>query len=260
MINMKLVIIKIGSKVLTTQDGKLNLNRLRDLVLQVSTIKHKENIQFILVSSGAITCGSESISIKTNKISDEQAAAALGQVLLMKEYYQFFEQNGLKAAQILITRDSINNIEKKSNIVNTIQSLIKYNVVPIINENDTVSTEEIQFGDNDILSSEVAVLLNASTFIMLTDQNGIYTENPNLSQTASVISELEIISQKMIEDADDSLDNIGRGGIKSKLMAAKYASDNGVDTYISNGNVPDIIRKTLSRTGNGTFIKGKKHD
>ncbi len=254
---MKRVVLKIGTKLLTTKHGKLDLNNLRQLCFQVTALCDKGDYEFILVTSGSIICGSESLNINVQTIPEKQAAAALGQILLMKEYYQFFEQRNHKAAQILLTKDGLNNKEKQLNIINTIQTLLKQNVIPIINENDTVATDEIQFGDNDMLSCYVAELVKADYFIILTDQDGIYTENPTVSKTAKLIPTLTDISDSMIDKAPSTVDTKGKGGIKSKLMAAQFALSKNIPMHIANGFDTTIISDILNKQKVGTCIKAK---
>jgi len=247
------IVVKVGTKLLVTEKGKLDLNNLRQLSTQLSEINNMYNV--ILVSSGSIISGAELLDIIPETIPEKQAAAALGQILLMKEYSQFFEQNKHRVAQILLTKDSFFDDLKKTNVRNTIEMLFKKNIIPIINENDTVATDEIQFGDNDILSSHVAILMKAKKYIILTDQDGIYTNNPEHDKNASLIPELNYISDEMISKAPSTLDTKGKGGIKSKLMAAQFALDKKIITFIANGRDHGIIMKILNDEKVGTCIK-----
>ena len=247
------IVVKVGSKLLVTKHGKLDLNNLRQLAIQLSEANKQFNI--ILVSSGSIISGAEILNITPQTIPEKQAAAALGQILLMKEYSQFFEQNNEKVAQLLLTKDSFLDDLKKINVKNTIETLLRKNIIPIINENDTVATDEIQFGDNDILSSHVAILMRVKKYIILTDQDGIYTGNPNEKTTVKLIPELDHISDEMIALAPSTLDTKGKGGIKSKLMAAQYAHNKGITTFIANGRDHGIIMKILNNEKVGTCIK-----
>ena len=247
------LLIKIGTKLLVTENGKLDLNNLRQLSRQIS--KAAELYDVIVVSSGSIICGAEILNIIPKSIPEKQAAAAIGQILLMKEYTQFFEQNNKKVAQILLTKDSFIDQTKQSNVKNTISTLLDNEIIPVINENDTVATDEIQFGDNDILSSEVANLMKAQYYIILTDQDGVFTDNPETSNKAKLIETLTEVSDEMINNAPTILDGKEKGGIKSKLMAAKYAQINGILTFIANGRDQSIINKILNNEKVGTCIK-----
>ena len=247
------IVVKIGTKLLVTKHGKLDLNNLRQLSIQLSEAKKHFNV--ILVSSGSIISGAELLNITPETIPEKQAAAALGQILLMKEYSQFFEQNNTKVAQLLLTKDNLYDDVKKINVKNTIETLLQKNIIPIINENDTVATDEIQFGDNDILSSHVAFLMNASRYIILTDQDGIYTANPNDDKTAKLIPELISVTNEMISSAPSLVDTKGKGGIKSKLMAAQFTHKHGILTFIANGRDHGIIMKILNNEKVGTCIK-----
>lgn len=254
---MKRIVIKIGSKLLTTKNNKLDLNNLRMLVEGVSYLINQKHCECIVVSSGSITCGSEALGIEALSISEKQAAASIGQPLLIKEYEQFFSINGLKIGQILLTKDIETHKEKSSNAKNTMETLLGKKVVPVINENDTVAIDEIQFGDNDILSSYVASLMNADALIMLTDQDGIYDQNPMLSDKAKLIETLNIIPEKMLNDASDALDSRGRGGIKSKLLAAKYCLDHDITAIVANGKNEGILKSIINNKKGGTWIINK---
>ncbi len=247
------IVVKVGTKLLVTNDDKLDLNNLRQLVNQLSSANSKYNV--VLVSSGAIISGSEILGIVPSTIPEKQAAAALGQILLMKEYSHFFEKNNQHTAQILLTKDGFYDETKKENIKNTIHTLLENNIIPIINENDSVATDEIQFGDNDLLSSHVSILLHAKKHIILTDQDGLYTAPPKTNDHAKLISELSSISDKMIADSTESVDQKGKGGIKSKLMAAQLSTQNGIMTHIANGRNQSVINDILNNKKVGTCIK-----
>lgn len=249
----KKIVIKIGSKLLTTSEGKLDLNNLRQLCSQISSINHHFDI--IIVTSGSIVCGAETTGSSINTVPEKQAAAAIGQILLMKEYQYFFGQSNINIAQLLLTKDSFGDDIKKNNVKNTIDTLLNQGIVPIINENDTVATDEIQFGDNDFLSSNVAILIQAEKYIILTDQDGVYTENPNESTSAVLIEELNHITSELINKSPDTLDTKGRGGIKSKLMAVKLAQQHHIISYIANGRKPHIISDILTHQSGFTCIK-----
>ncbi len=253
--DMKKVLIKIGTKILTTPENKLDLNNLRRLVNDVSDLIFNYDMQCILVSSGSIICGSEALCITPYSIPEQQASASIGQLLLMKEYNHFFSHNMLKSGQILLTKDFIDDIEKKNNVKNTISKLLDFNIVPIINENDSVATDEIKFGDNDILASMVATLMDIDLFVILSDIDGIYDQNPNSFSNAKLLKQINNITNEDIEKASDSHDIRGKGGLKSKLMAAKLCMENGIDTIIANGRSTTKLSDTIKSKENCTWVK-----
>ena len=179
--NSKTVVIKVGTNLLTTPEGKLDLNNLRDLTYQIADQINNHHKKVIMITSGSITCGSERLHLTAKTIPEKQAAAAVGQILLMREYLSFFGQKGLQAGQILLTKDGLENPTRSKNAVTTIKTLLKQKIIPIINENDSVATNEIKnsrFGDNDELSYLVAKLIKVDLLVTLTDIDGLYTGNP----------------------------------------------------------------------------------
>ncbi len=194
------IIIKIGTNLLTTVKGELDLNNLRQLINQISeTVKKKHKV--IIVTSGAITSGAELLKVSLDTIPKKQAAASIGQLLLMNEYALFFKSHGIQVGQLLLTKDGLLDKNRKKNALNTINTLLKYNFIPIINENDSVTTKEIKFGDNDELSSIVAVLCKADQYIILSDINGVYTDDPNQNKKALLIPQINKITEKIKKNA-----------------------------------------------------------
>ncbi len=246
------IVIKIGSRLLTTPTDQTDLNNLRQLCKQIAEIKSNHPINVCIVSSGAIVSGQYYLSKKPSTIPEKQAAAAIGQPALFQEYSLFLKQLGLNTAQLLLTRDGLDNHERQTHTKNTIHTLFEHNVIPIINENDSVAIEELTFGDNDGLSSKLATLISAETLILLTDTNGVYTENPSLNPNATLIELLPNISDEQIANTIDNLD--ARGGMKSKLLAAKNASQSGINVYITNGRKSDSIVNILNNINPGTFV------
>ncbi|RAP32861.1 glutamate 5-kinase [Candidatus Marinamargulisbacteria bacterium SCGC AG-410-N11] len=249
---METIVIKIGTNILTTPKGKLDLNNLRNLCNQIATLK--KDYKIIVVSSGAITCGSEYMNIKANSIPEKQAAAAIGQILLMKEYSLFFNPFSYQIGQILVTKDGLHDPKRKNNILNTIKKLVAQNIIPIINENDSVSTEEIQFGDNDELSSEVAILVKASKFIILSDINGVYDKNPHKHKNAKLLTTIKDINNKILNNSEGPSSKTSKGGMKSKIIAAKKASDHKITTIIANGRKENILIDITNNNFIGTTI------
>ena len=247
---MKRIVIKIGTNLLTDHQQRLDLNNMRQLVYQISDeIDKKTNNEFLIVSSGAITCGSRHINCLPNNVPSKQAAAAIGQILLYQQYYDFFQAKNKCVAQLLVTKDNFEVGDKKENIRQTIETLLNENVIPIINENDSVSTEEIQFGDNDQLSSTLSIHINATKLILLTNEDGLLDNNNQ------VVSKLQSIGETELSWVNDGLSHSNsRGGMTSKLLAAQLAIAHGIEVTIANGREPDIIHKILNNKPVGTTI------
>lgn len=251
------IVIKVGTNLLTTPEGQLDLNNLRDIAYQISDeilLKHK---QIVLVSSGAITCGSERLQLKAKTIAEKQAAASVGQILLMHEYISFFEHKGIQVGQILLTKDGLEHPTRRHNAYTTIHMLIKNKILPIINENDSVATNEIQnlrFGDNDELSYLVSHLLSADLLIILTDIDGVYTANPKTNPKAKLISDIKKVDEAILNLVEDIPNERSRGGMKSKISYAKKASEAGIPVIIANGRTKDSIKDIFLGKPIGTLI------
>jgi len=253
---MKRIIIKIGTKLLSTVDNQLDTHSLKHMVSQIASLKKDSDFDVIVVTSGAIVFGSEEMGITATSIPEKQAAAAVGQLALLKQYHDFFEQEGIKIGQLLLTQDIPEHSIKKENVINTVNTLLGQNVIPIINENDTVSTEEIKFGDNDILASIVAILLDADLLILLTDQDGLYDKNPNKHTDAKLITEINEVTEAMINASDSDIDAKGQGGIKSKLLAARKMLAHNKLMVIANGRQKNVITDIMNGLPVGShFIK-----
>ncbi|MFC1770480.1 glutamate 5-kinase [Candidatus Margulisiibacteriota bacterium] len=253
-------IVKIGTNLLTTHEGNLDLNNLRSLVEQIAREAKNTKQKFIIVTSGAITCGSTKMKIKPKNIQEKQAAAAIGQSLLMQEYSRFFSQYEQITGQILLTKDCIDNKIQNKNAKNTICELLKLNIIPIINENDSVATEEIdsRFRDNDALSSYVAKIIKADKLILLTNADGVFTANPEKNKTAKLIKSISKITDELINSSEESQSSRSKGGMKSKLAAAKEAAASGTEVIIANGRSPNIIHSILKNDYIGTLIPANK--
>jgi glutamate 5-kinase len=236
----KRIVIKIGTKVITAKDRKLDKAQLRSLVNQVSRIK-SNGLEVILVTSGAIGTGMGLLGIRKRpvKLSELQATASIGQTYLMHFYSKYFHQKGYSVGQVLLTRDDFNDRKRYTNIKSTIETLFKHNAVPVINENDTVSTEEIKFGDNDQLARLVTKLCAADKLILLTDVDGLLDAN------RKVISVVEKITSKILKLGVSSKCELGTGGMVTKLLSAKAATQSGVECVIANGKTRDVLIKIL---------------
>lgn len=250
------IAVKIGTSSLTHSNGKMNLHFIEELVAVLCELKNQgKNI--VLVSSGAIGVGVSKLRLekRPDDIKTKQATAAVGQCQLMSIYDRFFSLYGQDVAQILITKYIIDNEKSKINAKNTLEELFKMNVVPIVNENDVISTEEIEFGDNDTLSAHVAKLTNADLLIILTDIDGYYSQNPNENSNAKLISEINEITPSIIENAGGAGTSRGTGGMYTKLLAAEIAMQKNIATVIASGKDPKIIYDIVEGKEVGTIIR-----
>ena len=264
----KRIVIKIGTSLITEKDGDLNYKFISNLS-EVCKKLIELNYEIVLISSGAVGAGMQLINkklidnINQKQTSVKQVLASLGQPYLMKHYQEIFDKLDIKTSQILLTRKEIT--EDKStylNIKNTIEKLIEFKIIPIINENDVVSTEELEgekFGDNDTLSSFVSNMIDANLLIILSSIEGLFTTDPNLyPQSAKLISEIKNVG---IQDIDSlggpTASNLGTGGMNAKLKAIELASVSGTDVIIASGKNPDNILKIINGEKIGTFFPAK---
>lgn len=254
------IIIKIGSSSLThPQTGALDLTKLEILIREICNIRNMGK-DVILVSSGAIAVGSRSVGFsgKPEKLEEKQACAAIGQAKLMMIYQKLFSEYGHMAAQVLMTKNTITSEESRTNAFNTFQELLKLGAIPIVNENDTVSTYEIQFGDNDTLSALVSSLVGADLLILLSDIDGLFTDDPHKNPNAEFIHVVERLDDHLMSMGKDTSSAVGTGGMSTKLSAAKIATTSGADMIIANGADFHIIHKLLQGRDYGTLFLGKK--
>ncbi|MCX5677766.1 MAG: glutamate 5-kinase [Candidatus Omnitrophica bacterium] len=252
------IVIKIGTKVITSKDRALDKERVKDMVSQISAIR-KKGIDVLIVTSGAIGAGMWLLGIKKRPadLSELQAVAAIGQNYLMKLYGEYFKAHGSLTGQILLTQDDFNDRKRYLNIKHTIGALLKYNAVPIINENDTVATEEIKCGDNDRLSSLVADIAGCDKLILLTDVDGLLDEH------GSVIGMVGEVNQKILKLGGRSVCDLGTGGMATKLQSARAAQKAGIECIIANGKAKDILSRLVldgDRVGTRILSANKKFD
>lgn len=254
----KRIVIKIGTSSLTHDSGKLNLKNIENLAWVLSDLQNQGK-EIVLVSSGAIAVGAQRLGLKERPrdIKGKQAASSVGQGILMQIYENFFMHYNQKVAQILITRDVLENIETKDNAKNTFETLIDWRVIPIVNENDTVSIEELGFSDNDTLSAYVSLLIKSDLLIILSDIDGLYDSDPNINKNAKLINKVEKISPDIFDIAGDSSSELGTGGMITKIEAAQLIGEAGIDTIIAKGDDPLILFKILDGEPIGTMICGK---
>lgn len=251
----KRIVVKVGTSTLTYANGSLNIRRIETLVRVLSDIKNSGR-EVILVTSGAIGVGASHLGLKERPrdIGGKQAAAAVGQCELMYIYDKHFAEYGHVTAQLLLTRDVLEDERRKTNVINTINRLIEFKAVPIVNENDTVSVEEIEFGDNDTLSAVVAVLSNADALLMLTDTDGLFTADPHTDQSAVLIPFVNGIDDKLRKAAGGAVTSNGTGGMVTKLNAAELATKAGIPTVILNGSNPKRLYDLMDGKQVGTLF------
>lgn len=249
------VVVKVGSAVLTTGKG-LNYKVLDNLAEEL-TFLSKSGHEVILVSSGAVAAGRKKLELNTSSLSlrEKQAAAAVGQSSLMRSYEDLFEQRGQKVAQVLLTHDDLSHRDRYLNIRNTMSTLFEWGILPIINENDTVSVKELRFGDNDTLGAMVTNLIDADMLICLTDVDGLYTGNPCNDTAASLVNTIVKVDDKVEKMAGNICgSSLGTGGMRSKILAAKMVSARGGCSFIGPGREPGILRKLFAGEAVGTFF------
>lgn len=248
-------VVKIGSALLTDDGQGLDVESLAQWVKQMVALK-KLGVEVVLVSSGSVAEGMKRLgwTARPTVLSELQAAAAVGQMGLIQAYESLFSEFDIHTAQILMTHDDLSNRKRYLNVKSTIQTLLEYNVLPIINENDTVVTDEICFGDNDTLAALTANLISADVLVILTDQNGLYDDNPRENPNAKLIDEAHVSRRDIAAMASSEGGALGKGGMFTKVMAAKRAARSGTATLIASGREPDILPKLFRGESYGTLL------
>ncbi len=252
------IVVKVGTSTLTHKTGLSNLRLIEKLCHTLSDIKNAGH-EVLLVSSGAIGMGMGKLMLKDRPqdIPTKQAAAAVGQSELMQKYDNLFANNNHTVAQILLTNEDLHSPERRYNIENTLSRLLELNVIPIINENDTVATQEISVGDNDTLSAIVATSVKAHLLVLLTDINGLYSEDPSKNPNAKLIEKVHEITPQIMQSATGSNSKFGTGGMVTKLQAAKTATQCGVNVVIANGKDPTCLYDITEGKPVGTLFVAK---
>jgi glutamate 5-kinase len=258
MLYMKKIVIKFGSSSLTNGSKQLCRPQMVELVRQLCHL-HAIGHEIIVVSSGAIAAGRELLSVetKTTCLPTKQMMASIGQVKLMHTWSELFSIYGVMIGQILLTREDISDIKRAENAKNTFYTLLEHRVIPIVNENDSVATEEIRFGDNDTLSALVAQLIGADLLILLTDQEGLYTADPRLHTDAKLIQFIDNIDDSIKLCARDSSNphGIGTGGMATKVEAARIATQTGATVTIASSKEPNVLIELLAGKQIGTTFQ-----
>lgn len=249
------IVVKIGSALLTRGGRGLDTIGIADWVQQIARTR-QQGIEIMLVSSGSVAEGMCRLGWKTrpHALHELQAAASVGQMGLVRTYESLFLQHGLNTAQILLTHDDLSNRQRYLNARSTLLTLLELGVIPVINENDTVATDEIRFGDNDTLGALVANLTDADLLIILTDQNGLYESDPSINPEAKLVNQARINDPSLSEMVGESRSGLGRGGMITKLRAARLASRSGAATVIAAGREASIIERVISGADIGTFL------
>ncbi|MFC5652093.1 glutamate 5-kinase [Paenibacillus solisilvae] len=259
------IVVKIGSSSLTSDEGGLNRERIAFFSHELAAL-HEAGYQVLLVTSGAVAAGFRRIGYESRPklVHEKQAAAAVGQALLMQAYQEAFssygDHGGIGVAQILLTRADFSNRKRIQNALMTVEELLRQRTIPIINENDTVATDELKFGDNDTLSALVANMVKAKRLIILTDMDGLYTEDPRINPNAIRIERVDQISNELLSIAGGSGSSVGTGGMRSKIEAARIAMRGGIPAFIGRVLEPGDLRLAVDNIGNGTYFDTSSHN
>ena len=259
--NKKRIVIKIGSSSLTHEiTGNLNMQKLERLVRMICDLRN-QGMDVVLVSSGAIAVGRKTLGLveRPKSISLRQACAAIGQANLMMIYQKLFSEYHQISAQVLMTKNTMMDALARHNAKSTFDELLQLGVVPVVNENDTVATYEIEFGDNDKLSAIVAALIGADLLILLSDIDGLFTDDPNKNPEAKFIDIVPAITTEFVSMGKDAVSGVGTGGMASKIEAARIATDSGADMVIANAEDTSIIYRILSGEKAGTLFLAHKN-
>jgi glutamate 5-kinase len=249
------VVVKVGSAVLTGEDG-LDRQVMQSLAEEISFLLEAGK-EVILVSSGAVAAGRKKLDLKAERrleLKEKQGAAAVGQSSLMRSYEDIFDGLGYKVAQVLLTHDDLSNRNRYLNVRNTFLTLLEWKIIPIVNENDTVSVEELRFGDNDNLGALITNLIEADLFICLTDVGGLFTGNPNEDSRAKPVYTVAKVDPKVKAMAGNVVGALGTGGMQSKIHAAHMVSARGGSSFIGSGRTSGILRKLFAGDPVGTFF------
>lgn len=255
----KIIVVKVGTSTLTYESGKLNIRRIEMLARVLSDLQNAGN-KIILVSSGAIGVGVGKLGLseRPKKTQEKQAVAAVGQCELMFIYDKMFGEYNRTVAQVLLTRDVVENQHSKENVVNTFETLLQMDIIPVVNENDTVAIDELvgaNFGDNDTLSAIVAMLAGADQLIILTDIEGLFDSNPRENPNARLIPVVDGVDDSIVEIAGGSGSSRGTGGMLTKVQAARLANENGIDVYVVRGDDPEILYQLADGKQAGTWFR-----
>jgi glutamate 5-kinase len=252
------VVIKIGSSSLTSRHGEISLKKLEKLVDEIVSLKDNGH-EVVLVSSGAVAAGYRKLGCLTrpDTLPEKQAAASIGQGLLMESYSKLFLSHGYVASQILITRSDFLDEDRYTNVRNTLNVLLERGIIPIVNENDTVTVDRLKFGDNDTLSAKVAGLVDSDQLVILSDIDGLYNEDPTKHTHAKLLEHVDEITPEIEASAGGSGSTVGTGGMKSKIEAVKIAMASNIATFLGNASTANIVVDAVSGKAKGTYFKAE---
>ncbi len=253
-------VIKVGSSLVTARGRGLDHEAIADWCAQIAALR-KEGREIVLVSSGAVAEGMARLGLskRPDTLHDLQAAAAVGQMGLVHAYEVMFARHGIRAAQILLTHEDVSDRGRYLNARGTLNSLLAMGVVPVVNENDTVATDEIRLGDNDTLGALTVNLIEADLLVILTDQEGLFDTDPRVNPDAKLVSEADLSDPKLQAMAGDSKGALGRGGMRTKLTAAIWAARSGASTVIAYGRTPDALLQIARGDRIGTLLNSAQN-
>ncbi len=255
--NLKRIVVKVGTSSLTYETGKINIKKIEGLVRVISDLRNR-GLEIVLVSSGAVGAGVGKLNLpdRPSETRKKQALAAIGQASLVSIYDRFFSEYGHCTAQVLLTKFILDDDERRQNTKNTFETMFDYGVIPIVNENDVISTYELEFGDNDTLSAYIAELVEAQLLVILSDIDGLFDSNPAENPDATLISVVEDINDGILSVAGGAGSRRGTGGMLTKLKAAEIVTPLGIDMVITNGSTPEKLYDIFEGLAVGTlFVK-----
>lgn len=257
--NANRIVVKVGTSTLTYQNGRLNIRRIERLSRVLCDLKNRGK-EIIVVSSGAVGVGVSKLDLKERPkdTGTKQATAAVGQCELVNLYGKLFSEYGYTVGQVLLTKDVVDNGVRESNVRKTFYRLLELGVIPIVNENDTVSIDELEFGDNDTLSAIVSTITRADVLIILSDIDGLYDSNPRNNNGAKLIHTVTEITDEIRNMAGGAGGMFGTGGMMTKISAAEIATKEGIHVIITNGEQPEILYEILDGEEKGTVFIGKE--
>ncbi|KKI93999.1 gamma-glutamyl kinase [Bacillus sp. SA1-12] len=252
----KRVVIKVGSSSLTSRHGEISRRKLEKLADEIALLKD-EGYEIVFVSSGAVAAGYRKLGCieRPTSLPEKQAAASIGQGLLIEAYSEIFLSHGYVASQILITRSDFSDEYRYHNVRNTLNVLLERGIIPIVNENDTVTVDLLKFGDNDTLSAKVAGLVEADQLIILSDIDGLYDSDPRKNEKAKLLEKVYEITPEIEEGAGESGSNVGTGGMKSKIDAVKIAMASGISTFLGKASIQNILGDAVNGIARGTYFE-----
>ena len=258
--DIKRVIVKIGSSLLTNNGRGLDRTAIYEWAKQIAKL-HNQGIEVLLVSSGAVAEGVVRMNLdeRPKKLAALQACASIGQMGLIETWWSALIQHGIQSSQLLLTHDDLSNRSRYLNTSSALTQLLEWRVLPVINENDTITIDEIKFGDNDTLGAMAAAMVNADLYIILTDQEGVFTDNPRHNSNAKMIRQERAMADYLFDIAGDG-GKLGRGGMLTKIRAGRLAAMGGCPTVIVSGAIDDVITRVVSGEAVGTLLTTNEHD